>query len=246
MQVSWQKQSGPVTFLTNYTFSKVLGIWDYVTSNGAGSGPNVDSFNLKNNYGPLAYDHTQCAESGRTSGTCPNSSTATSLPGRSREWMAVLRIYGISELRAAATWIERKPERVGYPGDLSVPTVGNPTAPDYSILLPNGLRSISVNQATWFGTASQRVLLPQLTLQPEVQPGPRPVLQPRSCFAPPAYGSQGIPGVAVYAWPSLLRQRSGAFQELPNSRKPKAPVPYSGNQLPESPAEAVRPRRKRG
>ncbi len=26
LQVSWQKQSGPVTFLTNYTFSKVLGI----------------------------------------------------------------------------------------------------------------------------------------------------------------------------------------------------------------------------
>ena len=59
VQITWQKQSGPITFLTNYTFGKVLGIWDYVSSNGAGSGPNVDVFSLKNNYGPLAYDHTQ-------------------------------------------------------------------------------------------------------------------------------------------------------------------------------------------
>ena len=38
LQVSWQKQSGPVVFLTNYTFSKVLGIRDGQTDNGAGNG----------------------------------------------------------------------------------------------------------------------------------------------------------------------------------------------------------------
>ncbi len=58
LQVTWQKQSGPITFVTNYTFSKVLGIRDGETSNGAGNGTAVDPFNLKNNYGPLAYDHT--------------------------------------------------------------------------------------------------------------------------------------------------------------------------------------------
>ena len=58
MQVSWQKQTGPVTFLTNYTFSKALGIWDYTSNNGQSSGDTVDPLNFKSNYGPLAYDHT--------------------------------------------------------------------------------------------------------------------------------------------------------------------------------------------
>ncbi len=58
LQVSWQKQSGPVTFLMNYTFAKVLGITDGQTDNGAGNGSVVDPFSIRNNYGPLAYDHT--------------------------------------------------------------------------------------------------------------------------------------------------------------------------------------------
>ena len=58
LQMSWQKQSGPVTFISNYTFSKVLGIHDGQTSNGGGNGTVTDPFNRDNNYGPLAYDHT--------------------------------------------------------------------------------------------------------------------------------------------------------------------------------------------
>ncbi len=46
LQVSWQKQSGPVTFLTNYTFGKVLGITDGQTDNGPGNGTVVDPFSI--------------------------------------------------------------------------------------------------------------------------------------------------------------------------------------------------------
>lgn len=59
MVLSWQKQAGKVTFLANYTWSKVMGIRDGQSNNGNGDGASVDAFNLKNNYGPLAYDHTQ-------------------------------------------------------------------------------------------------------------------------------------------------------------------------------------------
>jgi hypothetical protein len=52
-----QKQSGRQTFLANYTFSKVLGIRDGQTNNGAGDGQSVDPYVIRNNYGPLAYDH---------------------------------------------------------------------------------------------------------------------------------------------------------------------------------------------
>jgi len=55
---SWQKQRGPVTFMANYTWSKVMGIRDGQTNNGNGDGAITDPFVLVNNYAPLAYDHT--------------------------------------------------------------------------------------------------------------------------------------------------------------------------------------------
>jgi len=56
---TWQKQSGRVTFTTNYTFSKNLGILDSQTANGVfGAGAGLDPFHLGANYGVLAYDRT--------------------------------------------------------------------------------------------------------------------------------------------------------------------------------------------
>lgn len=58
MVLALQKQSGPQTFMVNYTFSKVLGIRDGDTENGTGDGPTIDPFNIRANYGPLNYDRT--------------------------------------------------------------------------------------------------------------------------------------------------------------------------------------------
>lgn len=59
LQTKWQKQAGPATFLLNYTFGKVLGIRDGETANGgSGNGANVWPYDLRSNYGVLAYDHT--------------------------------------------------------------------------------------------------------------------------------------------------------------------------------------------
>jgi len=58
LMASWQKQRGPVTFMANYTYSKVMGIRDGQTNNGNGDGQINDSFVLRNNYAPLAYDRT--------------------------------------------------------------------------------------------------------------------------------------------------------------------------------------------
>ena len=55
---TWQKQTGRITFTANYTFSKVLGIRDCETDNGAGQGCGNDPFNLANNYGVLQFDRT--------------------------------------------------------------------------------------------------------------------------------------------------------------------------------------------
>jgi hypothetical protein len=59
MVAKWNKQSGPANLMLNYTFGKVLGIRDGETDNGSGNGPAMDPWNLRDNYGVLAYDHTQ-------------------------------------------------------------------------------------------------------------------------------------------------------------------------------------------
>ena len=64
LMVTWQKTKGIATFNLNYTFSKVLGIRDGQTNNGNGDGAVVDAFNLNNNYGVLAYDHTHIFNAG--------------------------------------------------------------------------------------------------------------------------------------------------------------------------------------
>jgi hypothetical protein len=56
---SWQKQTGRSTFTVNYTFGKVLGVRDNETDNGGGNGSAVYPYNIGQNYGVLAYDHSQ-------------------------------------------------------------------------------------------------------------------------------------------------------------------------------------------
>ncbi len=52
LQVTWNKQSGPLTFLTNYTFGKALGI------RGEGGAAAGDPTVLANNYGTLPNNRT--------------------------------------------------------------------------------------------------------------------------------------------------------------------------------------------
>src|SRR5579859_443987 len=52
LQVTWNKQAGHFTFLTNYTFSKALGI------RGEGGSASGDPTNLRNNYGTLPNNRT--------------------------------------------------------------------------------------------------------------------------------------------------------------------------------------------
>lgn len=56
---TWQKQTGPITFNVNYTWSKAMGIRDGQTDNATyGNGATTDAFVLKNNYAPLGFDRT--------------------------------------------------------------------------------------------------------------------------------------------------------------------------------------------
>jgi Carboxypeptidase regulatory-like domain/TonB-dependent Receptor Plug Domain len=197
LQVSWQKQSGPITFLTNYTFSKVLGTRDGQTDNGAGNGRAVDPFNLKNNYGPLAYDHTHLL----------NLSYVWNLPKFVHGSRVLEGAIDGWQLSGYTTWQSGAPIQPNTGGNLnlqaaglSYPTNGAPDIPDNTIALPNGLKSNSVNPGTWFGTNQDGggyvVIVPQVTCDPRHHASGA-YFNP-NCFALPTPGHQG-----TLIWPYI-------------------------------------------
>jgi hypothetical protein len=194
LQVSWQKQSGPVTFLTNYTFSKVLGIRDGQTDNGGGNGPIVDPFSLKNNYGTLAYDHRDIM----------NLAYVWRLPSfvHGNKFMgAAVDGWQFSGYTTFQSGAPLQPNlnanlNAAYPS-LTYPTAGAPDLPDNTINLPNGLKSATVNASTWFGTSSINNLLPSLTCNPAAHLAKGQYFNP-NCFSVPAFGRQG-----ALIWPDM-------------------------------------------
>jgi hypothetical protein len=194
LQVSWQKQSGPVTFLTNYTFSKVLGIRDGQTDNGNGNGTAVDPFYLKNNYGPLAYDHTHIL----------NLSYVWNLPRVFRGRRVLDYAIDGWQFSGYTTYQSGAPLQPGTGGNLNagyasltVPSQGAPDLPNNSFKLPNGLVSTGVSPSTWFGSNAYNLLLPQVVCDPRQNKPSGAYFNP-NCFQMPAYGQQG-----TLIWPYL-------------------------------------------
>jgi hypothetical protein len=194
LQLSWQKQSGPVTFLTNYTFSKVLGIRDGQTDNGPGNGTVVDPFSVGNNYGPLAYDHTHIL----------NLSYVWNLPKfvhGNRLLEGAINGWQFSGYTTYQSGAALQPNLNGnlnanYAG-LTYPTVAAPDLPDYTITMANGLKSANVNTSTWFGSSSYNLIMPTLTCDPSKHLTGGQRFNP-SCFGMPAYGQQG-----PLSWPYM-------------------------------------------
>jgi hypothetical protein len=196
LQVSWQKQSGPITFLTNYTFSKVLGIRDGESSNGTGNGTLVDPTSIKNNYGTLSYDHRNIL----------NLAYVWRLP----RFVHGNRLLGGAvdgwQFSGYTTYQSGAPLQPNLSGDLNetfsaltYPTAGAPNLPDNTINMPNGLKSTMVNDSSWFGTSSnqQGVPLPLLTCNPGKNLAKGQYFNP-NCFTVPAYGQQG-----TLIWPNM-------------------------------------------
>ena len=200
LQMSWKKQAGAVSFLLNYSFSKVLGIRDGNTNQNGTTGTVVDPFSLKNNYGPLAYDHTQIV----------NATYVWNLPkfvhgnrilgGAVNGW----QLSGYTTYQSGAPLQATNALNFTYAGGLSVPL--NALAgtlyqvPDNSILLPNGLRSNSVNQGTYYGTSQNgggyAAMIPLITCDPRNHASGQ-YFNP-NCFATPAFGQLG-----TFNWPYI-------------------------------------------
>jgi hypothetical protein len=174
-QVAWQKQSGPITFLTNYTFGKALGIRDSESDNGLGAGTEVNPFNLQDNYGVLAYDHTHIFNTAYVVALPSPLHANPFIDGAVNGWT----VSGGIQLQSGA------PLQPNTNGDLNA---------QYPSTVSNGLN---------LGTNSI-ALLPVLTCDPRKGTSSGQYFNP-SCFRlPNAPGVIGQPGEnGQYVWPYI-------------------------------------------
>jgi Carboxypeptidase regulatory-like domain len=175
LQASWQKQSGPLTFVANYTFSKVLGIRDGVSQNGASAGNMVDPLNLKANYGVLAFDHTHIFNTAYVWSMPSPLHGNKLLSGAVNGW----KLSGVVQLQSGA------PLQPSTNGSLNASygnvNFGTAANPNYA----------GVGPSTWLGTnATGLVLEPVLTCDPRKGLKSGQYFNP-GCFAPPVPGQQG-------------------------------------------------------
>src|SRR5580700_8640364 len=215
LQATYTRQTGRITFLTNYTFSKVLGIRDGGSNNGSGNGNGLDPFSLGANYGPLYYDHTHILN------LTYNYSMPTYirggdfghklLGGAVNGWQlsgytAFQSGYNLQLLTGGVFNAE-------YPSALTVPTVANPNLPDNSITLPNGLKAVGISPSTYFGTFAFNALVPSLSCNPLSNLHDHQRFNP-SCFTPPAYGQQGLYNMPYMRAPNYWDNDLGVYKDF--------------------------------
>jgi hypothetical protein len=200
LQASWQKQAGSVNFMINYTFSKVLGIRDGNTNQAGSNGGVVDPFSLRNNYGPLAYDHSQIANFTYVWNMPKFVHGNRFLEGAVNGW----QLSGYTTYQSGAPLQANGTLQFSFASNLTTPIAGLAgTAfqlPDNTVLMPNGLRSTAVNQSTWFGTSQNgggyAAMIPLVTCNPQHHASGQ-YFNP-NCFSTPALGQVG-----TFNWPYI-------------------------------------------
>jgi hypothetical protein len=220
LQVSWQKQTGKVTFLTNYTFSKVLGIWDGDSSNGSGNGSMVDPFNLKNNYGPLAYDHTNSV----------NLVYVWKTPNFYHGYRPLGEVINGWEISGVTQFQSGAPLQPNLAGSLNASYPGNLTG-GYQLQLPGGLLANAVSPATWFGSSSYNVIVPKVTCDPRKTGSggklPSHYYFNPGCFTVPEYGQQGTLEMPYMRGPAYFNSDLALFKDFKVTENQKLQLRFS-------------------
>jgi hypothetical protein len=171
---TWMKQTGRVTFTTNFTWSKVLGIRDGQTDNGNGSGVTLNPFDLRSNYGVLNFDHSRIFNAAYVINLPAPVKNNKFAGGVVNGWV----LSGITQLQDGA------PIQGNTNGNLNVgfgcvnhtDASGNVTCDGYT-----GQNQLGTNALGLF---------PKLTCDPRSGLKSGQYFNP-SCFAPPAPGKNG-------------------------------------------------------
>jgi hypothetical protein len=206
LQASWRKSGSVLNFQANYTFSKVLGIWDGDTSNGAGNGTMVDPFNLRNNYGPLGYDHTHIF----------NVWYIYSLPSPMHNPLLATVINGW-KLSGWNTYQSGAPIQPNA-GALNAvyPSNSNGTA---LFKMPNGLYSTTMNASSWLGTPSINLLEPVLTCDPRKGLKSGYYFNPGCFTTPTVVGQQGTLRWPYMRGPAYVTNDLSIFKSFKTTEK---------------------------
>lgn len=196
LQASWQKQTGRINTMFNYTFSKTLGIRDGETDNGTGAnGVLVDPFHLRNNYGVLGYDRTHIF----------NASYIINLPkplkGDSfgdkigKQVVNGWVISGITQFQSGAP--------------IQTATGGN-----MNMQIPGGWNTQNVLGTPSAGATGSGTLIPVLTCDPRKGLQAGQYFNP-NCFAPPT--TQGQNGTFVWPYikgPAYVNSDLGVYKDF--------------------------------
>lgn len=168
LQVTWNKQQGPLTFGVNYTWSKALGVWG-ANGNGTPGTP----FNLHDDYGPEAFDRRN-AFNATYSYTVGKPFHERILAGLVNHWM----ISGITTAQSGQPLAAANNPDFSLQGSLNI-QMGSITS------------NVPINSAELLGTPDV-YLMPRLTCNPAAHTGSHQYVN-NSCFALPAQLEQQGP-----------------------------------------------------
>jgi len=166
---TWQKQTGRMTFTTNYTFSKVLGTRDGQSFNGNIAGSTEYPYSIGSNYGVLAYDRTHIF----------NAAYVINLPSPVHNNVFLGGAVNGWEFSGITQWQSGPPLQ---------PNTGANTNADLNATYGSTAAGPTSAQ-TYLGTNSMP-LLPVLTCNPGANLKSGQYFNP-NCFTPPAPGQIG-------------------------------------------------------
>jgi hypothetical protein len=178
LQVTWNKQSGPLTFLSNYTFSKALGI------RGEGGSASGDPTVLRNNYGTLPNNRTHIFNVAYVYEFPKVANASRLVKNLANGW----QISGIAQYQTGA--------------DLQASVSSNF---GYSAFIPAGTTFMGKTLAVPIQANSSNVIgSPDLTLMPALTCDPRSGLKAHQYINGACFSGFATPGKqGAYIFPSL-------------------------------------------
>jgi hypothetical protein len=202
LQASWNKQSGHINYLLNYTFSKALGV------RGEGGGPgNLDPLSLTNDYGVLPNDRTHIFNVAYVI-EIPKWKTSNKFAsGAVNGW----KLSGISQFQSGVNIQASVTGNFNVSGFLPTGTVlpdGTTITPAYVAANgPVGISSVLI-------TGSPDIPLnPILTCDPSKGLAAGQYINP-NCFAPPTPGHNGPVVMPYIKGPAFFNNDLSFFKDF--------------------------------
>jgi len=232
LQASWRKNGAKLNFQANYTFSKVMGIWDGDTSNGGGNGTAEVPFSISKNYGPLGYDHTNIF----------NIWYIYNLPSPIHGNRALATAINDWKLSGWNTYQNGAPLQQNTGGNFNANYDGTGVDPStettpgntntgvnaVEFTEPNGLPAGQISASSWFGYSANIGVHPLMTCNPKsgLRNGMR--FNPNCFSAPVVVGQAGPIQYPYMRGPGYLDNDLSIFKSFPTRESQRLELRVQG------------------